>query len=457
MNYTDAVRLFSIYFTQRVADLSQLNTHSFSNGFLRNTSANKNNLDAYEFIRNKIGQEINLDLKSFLTFSYAMFNDYSNDKENFDNLHMVKENNSIFKFLSSLISFKQRDEVDNLDETLRNQLMVIHFNLSNKFTSSQDFMSNIIADKVNDHLSHSQRNLNINTLNNSNTGPTRLDNVINNNKKDFVLIRKLINKKLRYENHLVINQMHTDAQTTSKSLFYENFPTPLFQDCAIFVEKHNEIIRTCQTEMMSLIKSTLTERIQKCTNEILKYEDSSLDQTKYSEFLPNDIVKSIIKNEERFLMDTFIRNKARANRCVAKPYEVLDQNTRHNRSSRSNMSFRTNTSVRSNSSSRNNINWSNRNSYHTYQNSSPYNNPNNRYTNNNNNFKQNSYNNYHNQNPTNHNNNNNHRSSNNNFNHQPNNQNNNNNRQRYNNPQNRHNSQPNNFNNQRYNNNKFLY
>ena len=82
LSYTEAVRIFSNYFTQRVTELSSINSHTFSNVFLRNNNNNNQNKNAYEFLYSKIGSSIELDLKNFFIFSYSVLNDYSNDRQN---------------------------------------------------------------------------------------------------------------------------------------------------------------------------------------------------------------------------------------------------------------------------------------------------------------------------------------------------------------------------------------
>ena len=373
LSYTDAVRIYSIYFTERVTDLSSINTKTFSNGFLRNNNNNNNNQKAYEIIQSKIGSSLELDLKNFLIFSYSMLNDYSNDKDNFDNLHVSKENNSIFKFIKSIIDFKGMiKDCDTLDSTQINQLKIIHYTLLDKFSSNDNLVQATTINSVNDLLSQSQINLNANTNANANTSGDRIDRVINNNKKDFKLIKKYINKLLRYESHLKINKIHTDAKTTPKSLFYERFPSPFFQEDPEFIDSYNIIIEKAQNEIMNLIKETLESRISKTKSKIQEYKDDSLNLTKYSEFDPQDIINSIYKTEERSLLDTFIKNKSKAERCIAKPFEPKTDLNNSARSS--NASIRSNYSSKSNNSS---VNWANKNSYRQYRSPTQINNNNN--------------------------------------------------------------------------------
>ena len=108
-----------------------------------------------------------------------------------------------------------------------------------------------------------------------------------------------------------------------------------------------------RVKIMNLIKDTLESRITKTKQKIAEYKDDSLNLSKYSEFDPQDIINSIYKTEERSLLDTFIKNKSKAERCISKPFEPK---TNFNDSSwSSNVSFRSNHSSRSNNSS---VNWS---------------------------------------------------------------------------------------------------
>jgi hypothetical protein len=199
-------------------------------------------------------------LKNFFIFSYSVLNDYSNDRQNFDNLHLSKENNSIFKFLKLIIDFKGSiKDCEALDSTQINQLKLIHYTLLDKFSTSDNLLETTAINSVNDVISNQQLNLNANTNANANTSGDRIDRVINNNLKDFKLIRKYINKLLRYESHLTINKIHTNAKTTPKSLFYERFPSPFFQEDIEFVDSHNKIIETAQNALMNLIKENLWE------------------------------------------------------------------------------------------------------------------------------------------------------------------------------------------------------
>ena len=239
INYTDAVRTFASYFVNKYSkDLSQINSRSFTNGFFRNENNNK----MFKFLAEKINLN-NLELKNFLIWTLSLYNDYSSDTENFSNLHLNKENNSIINLLQHIIDFKGTiAECDPLDSTQKDQLTLIHYKFMSKFSNNGNHIETFLGNHVDSHLNarhDTSASFNNNVSSNSNSSRTRFLNVINNNKKDFNFIRKKLNKILRYENHIEIFRIHKDRQTTPKSLFFENFPQPFFHDDEEFVDKHD--------------------------------------------------------------------------------------------------------------------------------------------------------------------------------------------------------------------------
>jgi hypothetical protein len=131
INYTDAVRTFAYYFVSKYSkDLSQINARSFSNGFFRH----ENNNIMFKFLTDKINLN-NLELKNFLIWTLSLYNDYSSDVENYSNLHLNKENNSIINLLQLIIDFKGTIvDCDPLDSTQKDQLTLIHYKFMSKFS-----------------------------------------------------------------------------------------------------------------------------------------------------------------------------------------------------------------------------------------------------------------------------------------------------------------------------------
>ena len=368
INYTDAVRTFAFYFVSKYAkDLTQINARSFSNGYFRN----ENNIKMFKFLADKIGlnNENNLELKNFLTWTLALYNDYSNDAENYSNLHLNKDNNSIVIFLQLIIDFKGViSDCDPLDNTQKDQLTLIHYKFMSKFANNGNHVETYLNNHVDSHLNSRFDNSNIsinNVSSNSNSTQNRLQNVINNNKMDFKFIRKKLNKHLRYDNHIQIYKIHKDRKTTPKSVFFERFPRPFFEDDKEFIDKYNNLVLNFQDDTMNLIKDTLESRKSKIIDDINEFKEEFKTMPKYSEFKENfdDLKKIIFESEENQLLDTFVRNKQRAERCIVKKFEVKDSevnstvnSSASSNSNISNNSNKTNGSFTSNFKRRN-IRW----------------------------------------------------------------------------------------------------
>ena len=401
INYTDAVRTFANYFVNKYSkDLSQINARSFSNGFFRH----ENNNIMFKFLTDKINLN-NLELKNFLIWTLSLYNDYSSDVENYSNLHLNKENNSIINLLQLIIDFKGTIvDCDPLDSTQKDQLTLIHYKFMSKFSNNGNHIQTFLSSHVDSHLNtrfDTSSSFNNNVSSNSNSSQNRLLNIINNNKLDFKFIRKKLNKILRYENHIEIFKIHKDRETTPKSLFFENFPQPFFHDDEEFVEKHNNLIINFQNECMKLITETLLKRVSNVTDDINQFKTEFEELPKYSEFKNNfeDLKKIIYESEENQLLDIFVRNKQRAERCIVQKFKVkvFDGNSTNNSnaSNNSNTSHATsnNSSINStNNRKRRNVNWSkpsrqnNNNCFYKNYQSSSNNNSNNNDNNNNSNF-----------------------------------------------------------------------
>jgi uncharacterized protein YxeA len=87
-------------------------------------------------------------------------------------------------------------------------------------------------------------------------------------------------KELRIENHLKINEMHTQNGTVPASLYFFRFPRPIndFADDSDYLDKYNEIIRKCQTSIMELNRTSFEESKKRVEIELLEYKN---DLAKY--------------------------------------------------------------------------------------------------------------------------------------------------------------------------------
>jgi hypothetical protein len=230
-----------------------------------------------------------------------------------------------------------------------------------------------------------------------------------NASKDF--LNRLINKKLRYTNHINIISTHQSNQTTPSSLFFNKFPKPFLNDDIAFVEDYNKLVREFQTKSLSLISNSLNARVSLIDTKLIEIK-SNLIEKGLDETLCNNNFSKLETDNNTSLANQFQRANDKVLRCSNKPFvagQLQKQNKRFNNNNNNNSShnnsinninntFGSNTSSNiSNISSRSvKINTEN-NRYSTYNQNSPissrtssnYNNHN--YRNNNNNNNNNNY------------------------------------------------------------------
>ena len=85
---------------------------------------------------------------------------------------------------------------------------------------------------------------------------------------------------------------------------------------------------------MKLITETLLKRVSNVTDDINQFKTEFEELPKYSEFKNNfeDLKKIIYESEENQLLDIFVRNKQRAERCIVQKFKVkvFDGNSTNN-------------------------------------------------------------------------------------------------------------------------------
>jgi hypothetical protein len=242
-----------------------------------------------------------------------------------------------------------------------------------------------------------------------------------NTSKDF--LNRLINKKLRYKNHINIINTHQNNQTTPSSLFFNKFPKPFLNDDIAFVEDYNKLVREFQTKSLNLISNSLNARVSLIDTKLSDIK-SNLIEKDLDETLCNNNFSKLETDNNNSLANQFQRANEKVLRCSNKPFvagQLQKQNKRFNDNNTSshnnsinniNSTFGSNTSSNtSNISSRSvRINTEN-NRYSTYNQNSPIssrissnfnnhnyrnnNNNNSNYRNNNNNRSSNSNHHYH--------------------------------------------------------------
>lgn len=123
-------------------------------------------------------------------------------------------------------------------------------------------------------------------------------------------MRKLLNKELRYDNHLFI----FNTSSTPSSLAYDKFPKPFFEEDQEFLKEQNKIIEEYQEKTINLIKQNLEKRIEDLKSKISEEKDSLINKSFYNRlnFNIDDITRVLIYQEETKLKNLFIKNKFRA-------------------------------------------------------------------------------------------------------------------------------------------------
>ena len=102
----------------------------------------------FKFLAEKINVH-NLELKNFLIWTLSLYNDYSSDGENFSNIHLNKENNSIINLLQYIIDFKGSiADCDPLDSTQKDQLTLIHYKFMSKFSNNGNHIETFLGNHV---------------------------------------------------------------------------------------------------------------------------------------------------------------------------------------------------------------------------------------------------------------------------------------------------------------------
>lgn len=254
------------------------------------------------------------------------------EEEILNSFHLKKENNAIVQFLKTIINFNGHiNECEALKDDQKNSLKGVYFSLTSKFNLN-DFIQAETASQINDTINTNLNRSNLlnNTSSNaefrgSNDTPAqKLARILNNksNQKDFNFLRRKCNKYLRYKNHLTIIKYHLNKRTTPKSLFFSNFPEPMFQHDEIFIEDYNKIILEAQGAILRLNEKFIDNEIVKINDDINNYKSEFSKNTKYSQFDYEEVKKATMTYEEGFLKEVFAQKLFKAERCQVKEFTV---------------------------------------------------------------------------------------------------------------------------------------
>ena len=336
MDFREAFCKFTSYFVKNSADFSQLNTRTFSSG-IRKTRSYDETLEILHSEIKKIDNSIaEISLDNFLIWSYHLIV-LLQKNVNLREIYKDKDNECVFHFVTRLLEKIDKINEDHvLDESKIKELRLIHSEMICMFGSGMNLdLQKIVDQRVESMINYRLNNLdsericqsqqNIGTANND------VRRFISDNMIEFRPLSRMINKKLRFENHKIINEIHTANKSTPSSLFYNRFPIPFFADDEDFVSKQNKIIERYQTDTLDLIKQVLDEKITSIDSRIVDFQEKLTGKNLCKDFEFADLVKELNNTEEQKIREYMIRSKNRAERVERRPLVAtkFNKNTRN--------------------------------------------------------------------------------------------------------------------------------
>jgi len=285
-----------------------------------------------------------------------------------------------------------------------NNIQIIGSNIQpeqkNSILSHLNNLNNILATN---HRKFNSSNNHLNSTNNS-FRRKKLEDINPSNFIDFNLskdfLSRVINKKLRYNNHIKIINSHKTNGTTPSSLFFNKFPRPFLIDDSIYVEKYNQLIHDFQTKTMDLILDRLNSRVECIDQKLDQIKQNLIDKGLDINICNQNFSKLEIDNNKS--LETQFKNaNEKVLRSSNKPFvvgQIFKQNISSNFNSSRNNSNNNDTlasgtsSLNSHISSRSVRIDPERNRFSTYNQHSPIssrNSSNNNYNNRNNNYNNN--------------------------------------------------------------------
>jgi hypothetical protein len=309
-----ALREFANYFTTKLNDLSMITGHN-TKGF----STSNATYNSFKHLSTAIEME-QFSASDFLLFTLKAFRKFASYDFINSSIHTNKDNFCIVNLLSQLLVFDLNIGGKILTSEETDELRIIHsklfsvFNFKPQLQTTENVLNQQIRSTDSNSKSYSQRKINHIILEN----------------QEANTVKRHLNKKLRYENHLCIFNIHKNNKTTPNSLFFNRFPSPFLEHDQEFVDKYNGLIEDTQNKIINLIITTLEERLIKIDSQIIEKRDLLDEQLKQigSDF--ESFIDVITFEEEKNLVGKFASMKYRAERCKQIKFQVLTKNDINN-------------------------------------------------------------------------------------------------------------------------------
>ena len=276
------------------------------------------------------------------------FNDEKMITEHYENIGIILRLLNVCISSSTIISNNKLDnsQINDLNE-IKNKF-VQHFSqeeLLINLQNTQNKPSNVTMtlrnknDQCNSEINDQSITLNLlkefilntvkNELGKNNNSENSNDEIIciSENKKMVpskfkTEISKLINKRLRFQNHREIFACHKKNQTLPNNLHYLSFPRPFLTTNKDFINEFNEIIKESQEKIFSLITKYVDSEIEDCTNEIEILKARLVQEKLYNDDNIDSFVSNLLEIEEVKLKKEFVEKDEKLKRLIMKQKEA---------------------------------------------------------------------------------------------------------------------------------------
>jgi hypothetical protein len=352
MDFLEALRIFSNFISSRFNDLTSISDRFICSSFLHHNGTQRaNNEQSYKILCDKLIEvtkdeikEINI--KNFL-FCCFYFYEHLQSVIDFDVFCKNKDNRSIYTLLTSINSqYSQMIKCDKLNQSQIDKLKIIHSDMVCKFNlKDNDVIKDLVLERVDQILAARQtgeRNNSEIVNNDHNNQHVSLNNITNKHKYEFFHLKNLLNKQLRYSNHINILKIHKTKSTPTVpvSLDYTRFPMPFFNKDQKFIDKHNNLIREFQNKSIEMIQVHIEEQLSIIEDRIIQEKEKilGLSYIGLGSIQIDNIICFLRSEEEKKLTKTFMLNQRRAEKCKNEPFTLSIYNKNIESSTQNNTS-----------------------------------------------------------------------------------------------------------------------
>lgn len=228
-------------------------------------------------------------------------------------IHIVPITNFVKEMISNKLNNIDSSTSYILDDEDKIVLELILEKLEN-YDSSTDIASLSELSDLKRKVAEFERIQSLNN-NDSNSRANRLQNLSEDFENSKSLLLSEIENKLLCNNHISNFAIHLSNNTVPSSLFYNRFPSPMFDHDKDFVDKFNEIIHESQIKFINLCSSHCEAKMAKHSENIdriiNKYKDN---------YEMDNIYKELENRVNDNLKDKFTKSATKISSYVPRGY-----------------------------------------------------------------------------------------------------------------------------------------